>query len=117
MVFHFCSYLIALKTLAILMTRNGKLPRVADSGYDPFIADVKQPPDSFGLGSNDLFEASFYLKSQQMRRWRVGTILVRVDGDLVRPELLRKTAGDKREKQVMEERLGVKISPFLSYLI
>jgi hypothetical protein len=57
MVFYFCSYLITLKTLA--MARNGRLLRVADSGYDPFIADVKQaleqPPNSLGPGFEDLF--------------------------------------------------------------
>jgi hypothetical protein len=59
MVFYFCSYFITIKTLA--MTRNRKLPRVADSGYDPFIADVKQaleqPPQlSLGLGFDNLFK-------------------------------------------------------------
>jgi hypothetical protein len=57
MVFYFCSYLITLKTLA--MVHNGELSRVADSGYDPFIADVKQafeqPPNSLGLCFGDLF--------------------------------------------------------------
>jgi hypothetical protein len=122
MAFYFGGYLNTLKTLA--MTRNGTLPRVAE-GSDPYLADIEQAleklPNSLGLDFDELFRdvrgVALPQKSAD-EKTEGGIILVRVEGDpLERPDMFRETAGDKRVKQVLEERLGVEIGPFLSYSI
>jgi hypothetical protein len=123
MAFYFGGYLITLDTLKTLaMARNGQLPRVAE-GYDPYLADIKQAleklPNFLGLGFDDLLRdvrGVALPKKLPDEKTEGGIILVRVEGDpLERPDMFRET--DKRVKQVLEERLGVEIGPFLSYSI
>jgi len=125
MVFYFCGYAVTLSTLEQLaIARTGKTVPIFD-GFEPYVAEMKraleQPTNTLGMGFDDLFtdvRPVALPKKTPDGEAEAGVILVRVDGDPAeRPEIFRETNGDKRVKKVVEACFGLKIGPFLSYVL